>query len=117
MERRGSKSRHMSSTKGHMDRNERFFLKPFHQAEWVVCPACHQSLLCVYQSSLDANGHLYCDRCPRRIVVLPSDPVFKQIDDSLPPAPALGAFPEDEEVMRATEAQIQRAEALMRAIE
>jgi uncharacterized protein YbaR (Trm112 family) len=107
----------MSSTKGYMDRNKRFFLKHFWQAEWVVCPACHQSLLCVHQSSVDVSGHLYGDRCPRRLDVLPADPVYRLIDDSLPPTAALEAFPEREEVMRVTEAQFQRAEAPMRAIE
>lgn len=54
-------------------------------AEGVACPNCNQWLFRIDQSPLDNTSHLYCDRCPVRIDVVPYGPVYEQIEQSLPP--------------------------------
>jgi hypothetical protein len=54
-------------------------------AAWVVCPACGQWLLRLDQSPLDNSAHLYCDRCPVRMEVVPYGPEYEQIVQSARP--------------------------------
>ncbi len=53
--------------------------------EWITCPACGQSLFRIDQSPFDNSSHLYCDRCPIRVEVLPYEPEYEQIEQSLRP--------------------------------
>jgi len=51
--------------------------------EWIVCPACNQSLFRLDASPLDNSNHFYADRCPVRIDVIPYGPEYEQLEQSL----------------------------------